>query len=107
MKSCRATVMGTNWLFRCFPDAEYRRLRGKDSEAITIKEDRLVDFNQVYLTVGTIRHELLHTYFFTMPVGSANLSAHQVEEVSAAILDERYDEIGRTARSIYQKLKPK
>lgn len=85
--------------------ATYVSRHGKDSEALTATGPHEMVFRADCFTAGTVRHELLHAFFASSPIKSANLNAGQTEEVAAEIMDYHWADYCRLARAIYKGLR--
>lgn len=93
-KALKITIKGVEWTIFAQSNTQYIRAHGKDSGAITYLRDREIYFNTGHFTPGYVRHELLHAYVSSSGTTSSNLTADQVEELCAEIVEEHFYEIG-------------
>jgi hypothetical protein len=99
-KSLKVRIKGLEWTIFGQSNASYVREHGKDSGAITYPQDREIYFNTNHFTPGYVRHELLHAFVSSCGTNSSSLTADQVEELCAEIVEEHYYEIGDIANTI-------
>jgi len=89
MRSITLNVKGTDWTFRLLGDKAFTKKHkseeGEVTEAITILESKVVEFNKIYLKPTVVIHELTHVFFGSSLVETASLDKNQVEEVMCEI----------------------
>lgn len=100
IKQRQITVKGTRWKYTVLPEQLFLETLGENA-GITNPNDKTMTFNQQGLTWGICRHELLHAYLFSAPIGSAELTGDQVEEVCAELLDTDGLQIFKQASKMY------
>lgn len=103
--SFQITIKGTKWSYRLLPPNVYEKKHGDDSLAITDTKTHCIDFRSDRVEIGLVRHELLHVVVNSLCVGSADLSAHQMEEVAAEILQYHWEDLDAWSSRIYSSLK--
>jgi len=98
-------VYGESWRFHVTSSRTYVRKFGSDSEAICLLDDREVWFNGDELDPQVIAHELMHIFFQQSNHKSAELDAHQVEELAAEIVARSFAVLPHMVIEIYSQLK--
>jgi hypothetical protein len=98
------SVYGEIWKFHLASQRSYHRKFGSDSEAICLLKERAVWFNKAEFSPQVVAHELMHILFSQSNHNSAELDAHQVEELAAEIVARSFDLIPHITISIYSQL---
>jgi hypothetical protein len=101
-----AEVLGQRWSCTLLSNEQYEAKHGRKCVAVTLMAERQIEFRADAFTLGTVRHELMHAYFASMPITSAGLGPEQIEEVAAEIVDTHWDTLSATAKQIYKALRP-
>jgi hypothetical protein len=104
LKRGTITILGSPWEYTTVDPDTFARDHGKDVPAVCLSTPPRLLFAHGQVTKGTIRHELLHAYLFTLPLRSVELSPDQLEEIVADILADHWDTMGRQTREIFKKL---
>jgi len=87
------SIKGTDYEIQIVSDAAYKKLLGSGSAALTDRENKVMIFNEKFITAGTVRHELLHAIYGETHVESADLAPDEVEEIFASIVDYQFNNI--------------
>jgi len=98
-------VYGEAWSFNAANGRTYIRKFGSDSEAICLLEDKEVWFNRDELDPQVVAHEIMHILFSQSNHKSADLDAHQTEELAAEIIARSFDVIPHMVIAVYSQLK--
>ena len=96
MSQITLEIKGRPWTFILMPDKRFNNLHNTEDEgnsAMTVPSTYQVHFRKSDWDVGTIRHELLHVLYNMSLVGSAELTAGQVQETCAEIVGQHAIEI--------------
>ncbi len=80
-------------------------LDAEDTPAYVEPEARVLIVEEGFVTEETIRHELLHAVFASYPLGSAELTPEQFEEVMAEFLAKDHEWFSRKAKMILTEFK--
>jgi hypothetical protein len=104
IKSGTLTILGTRWKYAMLSQDAFARAHGVDTRGICLSQPRQMLFPEGGVTLGNVRHELLHAYLFSLPTASADLSLDQFEEVVADLLGDHWETMDRQARQIHSKL---
>lgn len=94
------TIKGLEWKIFVETPALYKRKHGSDSAAITYPEDREVYFCTDRVKFGLVMHELGHALIASSGTASANITAHQMEELILELLEEHYFDLGNWTRNV-------
>jgi hypothetical protein len=103
-KSIKLKIKGENWRAFKLNALTYEKKFGDDSDAITLKQDREIYFKKGHITMGTVRHELLHALVSETNTDSANLNEEQKEEICCSIMDFHWHELFYLTEIIIDKL---
>lgn len=80
-------------------------LDADDTPAYVEPEDRVLIVEEGFVTKEVIRHELLHAVFASYPLGSAELTPDQFEEVMAEFLAKDHEWFSKKADFILGEFK--
>lgn len=101
-------IKGQTWKIKLWPDAQYVKKFGSDSDAITFTDKRQIHFSKRGLNIGVVRHELMHAIFAEAHVESAHLNADQIEEVACSIVQYQWNILNNLTETIIDEfLKPR
>ena len=100
-KNIEVSIKGRPWKVRFLSNSQYNKKDyGEDSCALTSCSTREIIFNISKITMGTIRHELLHAFVNECNIESSGLDAIQKEELCCSIIDEHGTDITHTTENI-------
>lgn len=118
MKSKKVNVRGSEWKFILLSDNKYDTLFNEDSSkegsladapklsaAQTVLDEKKVYVRDSDCNGLVIRHELGHCYVAASHIGSAELTAAQMEEVCCDIIAENLEEILKHSNTILKHFK--
>lgn len=97
-------IKGSTWKIYSLSERDYMAAHGDDSAAITLGDKKEIVFCKGHYEVGYIRHELLHAIKAELGVDNLELSAHQLEEFFATVVQNDYSEILRNTDVIVNAL---
>ena len=104
IKSFKLNIKGGEWNIRLLPNASYIRKNGSDSDAVVYLNTKTIYFNVNKINLGIIRHELLHAIIEESHTESSSMSADQVEEMCASILQTQWNNINLWTEFIINKV---
>ena len=93
-------IKGLDWKIFVQAPALYKRKHGADSAAITYPEDREIYFCTDRVKYGLCMHELGHALIESSGTTSANITAHQMEELILELIEEHYFDLGNWTRNV-------
>lgn len=106
IKSFECHIFGFKWKYHLVKPVPFAKAFGEDTAAITFPYPTAhIFFCHGSVDLGLVRHELVHAYLSHLPVGSANLTEPQSEEVTAEFVQYYWDNLDKVAREILKKLK--
>ena len=106
MKPIKISIKDIEWVFVLMSDKDYEDKNEKDSHGITHKDEQRVEFKESSLTLRLVIHELFHVYSASCCINSCDsIDRHDMEEISAEILEFHIDQIHKTAKKLYNSLK--
>lgn len=105
MKKLKITVLDNHWTVRLLTPMGYKRLHGVDSAAITDTEKKTVDLQNGFVSLFVIRHELFHVYVDATMTNSTDLTADQMEEISANIIGTHGEKMIEQGNEIFEYFK--
>lgn len=79
-------ILGKAWTIRLLKRKKYVRKNGKESIAVTYRAKRRIDLSPRGRDYETIVHELVHGYMTELCLDSAELSAHDIEEIFCELM---------------------
>lgn len=94
------TIKGLEWKIFVQSPAVYKREHGNDSAAITYPEDREIYFCTDRVKFGLCLHEIGHALVWSSGTTSAQITAHQMEELIWELMEEHYFELGNWTRIV-------
>lgn len=99
-------IKDVEWEFKVLPKRTYEKENGKTSYALTVMEDKIVEFHEDYVNIPIILHELAHVYFTSCCTISSSdyTKAEIVEEIFAEIWQYHFTQIWDNANIIYEEL---
>lgn len=103
MRQFKQRILNKDWRIKVYTESFYIRTHGDDSEATTLSTHE-IHMREDSLEFCTVLHEIVHAYMFTLYLHSAELSAHQTEEVMCELIGNRWKELFQTAFQLYLKL---
>ena len=105
--SMKLTIKDIEWTFKKIPHKEYTYKHGKDdSDGITFKTKRIVEFDDSIFSKSLVAHELLHVYVASCCTTSTdNISQEDMEEICAEIVECHLDDMKKYRDLIYRELK--
>ena len=107
MSDMTIQIKGRNWKFILMNDRRFDKLHNPTGEspavAMTIPDIYEAHFRKSDWDIVTIRHELGHILYLMSLTGSAELSAHQVEETFAEIIGHHSAEIVVWAETVAER----
>lgn len=87
-------------------DDEDHHIADEDASAETSFDTREIYFRKSALTERIVKHEIWHVYFGYCYLSDVpDLTQHQVEEVSAALFEDKSERMEFVAKDVYEKLK--
>ena len=92
-KKLTIQVKGKDWNLRLWSNAVYIKKFGDDSGAVTFPDSKEINFIRGDLSLGVIRHELLHAFVAESNTESAYLDPDQTEELAASIIEFEWNNI--------------
>lgn len=101
----RVVINGDAWKIVVFESDSFVKRFGDDIAAFCEPKTKQIIFNEDEIDLVTVRHELVHAYYYYSSTYSANLDAHQVEEVFCELMSTQGPKIFRQASFIYKELK--
>lgn len=106
MKSFSFTIMGAKWSATIMSRSQFDKLNPDciDTEAVCICKKRQIHFVDNELTKGIIRHEIRHAFTHELCIYSAELTAHQMEEVQCELDELRWDEMNHVSTELFKNL---
>ena len=99
-KHLTINVKGLDWSIYVQTKSAYTRNHGSDSSAITYPSSREVYFNKYDISIGLIRHELLHVFVSSNNVTSSRLSPAQIEELCCEIVQDHFRDIDMLSEKV-------
>lgn len=96
MSDITINIKGRDWKFVLMPDKRFDKIHNSNDDgnvAMTCPTIYEVHFRKSDWDPATIRHEILHVLFNMSLVGSAELTATQVQETCAEIVGQHSIEI--------------
>ena len=106
MKPLRVTIKDIPWTVKLLLDKDYEDKNGKGSQAITHKDDKIIEIKQQYLCTHVIKHELFHAYCSSCCIDSmTDLETHDMEEIAAEIMAYHAEDISKLSTKLYNTLK--
>lgn len=85
-------------------DDDDHHISDEDASAETDFDNKEMFFRRSALTLKIVRHEIWHLYFGYCYLSDANLDAEQMEEVSAALFEDKGERMFAVSKLIYDKL---
>lgn len=102
-------IRGDKWKIRLLTPAHYIKLHTEpDSDpgiAVTISDEKRIDFRQDAISLNTVIHELCHAYiYYCYYVSTTELQLGDLEEIICEMMGDQMKNILDQANSIYSKL---
>lgn len=97
-------IKGEPWEILILSKKEYRHKNGDDSDAITHRELKVVEFHRGAFYQKIVTHELLHAFMTECCIHDADLTGDQTEEVCASLLENSISEIQSLTKQILKEL---
>ena len=98
-------ILDKDWQVFLHSEDSFVERFGDHDAALTLPQEFEVHFCTEHLNLNTVRHELFHCYMSCLCVGSAQLEAHQLEEIAAELFAEHGDKILKMAKALHKELK--
>jgi hypothetical protein len=98
-------INGDKWRFTVLDSDDFIRRHGDGNSGITITQSKEVHFDRDSLDLSLVVHEVTHVYFYYLCLGSADLSAEQMEEIACELMEKHGQHIFRLSRKIHKALK--
>lgn len=106
-KSIKYSINDDTWVFSVLSKEQYRKIHSKGTYGMVTLGKYKVDFREDKFDNNAICHELWHIHNYYLYLESADITASQLEEISAELFADRGAKILKQARDIYAKLKRK
>lgn len=105
MVALKRKINGDKWTLKVLSRAAFNELPEIDDgdQGVTYDQERLICFNEEYLTVGLVRHELFHAYWFYLHI-PPDSGPDSIEETMALWFEERSETAGRQAKRLFKEL---
>lgn len=85
MISKRVNIRGERWTVRVLPNQEFFSRYGESCAGITLIDQKLIDIPERDASFVTVLHEVFHAYASYLHLASADIEAHQAEEIFAEL----------------------
>ena len=71
--------------------------------ALTVAGIRCLFIHEEHVTIDIVTHELIHIFYLTQRIDSANLNLDQQEEIFAELFEHGFDKFSKTRKRLYKK----
>lgn len=98
----KVLILGRKWTVAVLSGDLFKKRFEDEAAAFTLPESREIIICEDEFSLDTVRHEVWHSYYASLCVASATLSAEQVEEVSAELYALHGPEMDVMSRRIFK-----
>lgn len=86
MKTFTADILGHEWQIKLLPVSRFTKRFGKNTLGLTDTHRRTIFLPNGHANFEVMAHELTHAYLHELCVDSADLEAHQMEEICCDLM---------------------
>lgn len=97
-------IRGQKWTVHLQSNEAFDAQHDGEDRGATLISDKAIYFNLDFLDIKVVRHELVHAYFSTLYVESADLTIEQYEEILAEFLEDYLPVIHAHSKKLFKRL---